>query len=186
MIPELAEVDQLYLQIQDYIDTPYQHWQSLTPAEAEDFKKELRDNQEETLRIHHLAATKLHNILSQASPTNVIEVFNEGSRVLRLGIGGHMISDFNEAYIPLMISEIKIGTSRLSSLFLQTLTDQLGLQIVPLIIESLDNRITQEQAIHSVDQLKLIEAIPKVHEIAQTGPSEIASIAQEILADFNA
>lgn len=179
MNPILNEINELYLQVQNYIDPLPEYLTKLTEQERLDYAG-MRD---ESSQIYNLALDKLRGVAPSLSPNEIIEGYTQGCRLLRRSLGGYMCHLFDRAYIPIMIQAIMNEESRTAWMFLQTLADQLGKEVAPLVLRSLDSKseLLREAALSVTGRLELVEAIPKVQVMTKDSDLEISSLAKSIL-----
>lgn len=192
MHPVLQEINELYLQIPHYIDPSPEYIESLNrqnevlKSQPDEHRRrwqlEFAGQRAECSRIYSLAIEKFEAVSSTLSPTEVIEAYKQGCNLLQRNLSGHMSHHFDEAYIPLMIQAVKSGEGHTAHLFLPILAQQLGRDIAPLAIESLDSQFTcvREAALSVVYQLELVEAVSKIRTMADQDP-EIAEMASNII-----
>jgi len=179
MNPKLKEVNDLYLQIQDYIDPTVEYLAGLT----EEQRLELESNADEHLRLYEIAIEKYREVAPALSPDEIIEGYKQGCRLLQRTLSGHMCYAFDKVYIPIMIQAVRNDEAHTAYLFVQSLADHLGKEIAPLVIEALDSEsaLTRERALAVVRQLELVEALPTVRGMVNDPYLEISYLAKDIL-----
>jgi hypothetical protein len=175
----LNEVNRLYLEIQNSIDPAPGYLDQLTAQERAAYMQRL----DAAKQIYHLALDKLRAVVSQLSLDEMIEGYTYGCRLLQRSLSGYMGRQFNVAYIPLMITSIRAGHVHTAETFLQVLADQLGKAAAPIVIESLDSQAPgiRQKALLVIEQLHLVEALPKVQALIRDPVKETALLAKQVL-----
>ena len=179
MNPILNEINQQYLQIQDYIDPLPGYLDQLAEQERAEYLKKSG----EALQTYHLALDKLRISVARLSPHEIIEGYTQGCRLLQRNLSGYMGEQFKQAYVPIMITAIRSEHTHTAWLFLQVLAEQLGVGAASIVTEALNSEAIgiREKALLITEQLSLIEAIPKLQKMRQDPVEEIASLAEQVL-----
>lgn len=179
----LREINDLYLQVQDYIDPAPDFMERLLNNDDPHALQEYREKIRWASDIYQHAHAKLVSICDSLSPIETIEGYGEGCRLLRKGLSGYMVSKFDRSYIPLMAQEIRNPESLTAFMFVQSLADQLGLEAAPIILDALkraDPRM-RERALVAIQQLAMIEAIPVIEPLIYDENELVATKAKDVL-----
>lgn len=179
----LEEVNELYLQIQGrYMDISPENKYSQTPEAQGEFANHLN----EYSRIYNLALEKFRIIAPNLSPAEIIEGYQQGCRLLQCNLSGDMCQNFDTVYIPTMVQAIKNNETHTSHMFLQALADQLGKEISPIVIETLNSEsaLMRETALSVAEQIKLLEAAPKIRMMINDVELDVAFLAKKIIASW--
>lgn len=181
MNPSLKEINAIYLQIQDYIDPSPEYFDQITDEQKLDFihkRKEYSQLYENTSRA-------LKALLDRLSSEDIVEGYQQGCRMLQIGLAGHMFRHFNEIYIPLMIDAVKKDERHTAPIFLRTLSlnvkdrDQIGL----LALTSLNSKWSSvlDAALAVIYDLRIVAALPKITDLANDPNTATAELAKNIL-----
>ena len=181
MNPSLKEINEIYLQIQDFIDPPLEYFDRITKEQRLDFV----NKRNEYLQKHENTLRKLQEILSRLSPGDIIEGYQHGCRMLQISLAGHMFRHFSEMYIPLMIDAIKKDNRHTAPIFLRALSvnTKNKEQIGSLALTSLNSQWQSviDAALSVVYELRVVAALPKIKEFAKGTDPAIAELAKNIL-----
>lgn len=179
MILELAEIDDMYKQIESILYPSFEYLASLSEEGIVEYKnqKEMAD------RVYKIAYEKFWSIASKLSATEIIEAYTEGSELLRGNIAGLIREHFDIVYVPLMIQAIKDG-DHYGYAFLVTLYNYLGKQVIPIIMISFSSKEKRirESALALARELDLTEAIPKIREMVMDLDEDISRSAIDTLS----
>lgn len=181
MNQSLKEINEIYLQIQDYIDPSPEYFDQITEEQKLDFikkRKEYSPQYEKTLHV-------LKALLERLSPKDIVEGYQQGCRMLQISLAGNMFRHFNEMYIPLMIDSIRKDERHTAPIFLRTLSvnfndkEQIGL----LALASLNSQWPSivEAALTVVYELRVSSALPKIRDLAKGPDLAMAELAKNIL-----
>ena len=176
MNKQLNEINSIYLKIQDYIDPTIDYISSLN----EDDWSEMQKNKESYGESYSIALEKLRLLLPKLSSKEIAEGCSSGCRLLQRNLSGYMAEHFHQEYIPSMIGAVKQPHLHTAWLFLQALANNIGKDITPLAVESLDIDGLTETALSVIDQLNIIEALPKVLHLTKSDNETIAFLANQI------
>ncbi len=176
MNKELEEVNSMYQEVQPYIDPTVDELKS----RSEVYQLELQTNNNKYGKVYSLAIEKLDLIFPRLSPNEIIEGYSEGCRLLQRSLSGYMANQFHSDYIPTMIDAVQRPDLHTAWIFLQALADNVGGDIFPLAVEALDTKELTETALNIVEQLNIVEALPKVKVLMSSEDDSIASLAAEI------
>jgi hypothetical protein len=184
MKQQLEEVNAMFLLVQDYIDPTVEHLEKITREEQLEYER----NAEKYLRAYNVAIAKYKEVAPSLSPSEIIEGFQQGCRLLQRSLGGWMCFHFDEAYIPIMTDSIRKNELHTAHLFLQALADRLGTEISSIAIDSLDSNsvLIRSTALAVVRQLGLVDAYAKVESLTNDSSNEIAYLAKQILEEWRA
>jgi hypothetical protein len=184
MKPELTKINDMYLQIEDVIhpSSVDSYLENLTKLGEDEFNERLK----EAKPIIELAIEQFRKISATLTPREVIEGFTEGSRILRANFVGHMWMHFDYAFTPTIVSTLRENYDYEGAyLLLGTLAKNLPKEdVIPIVLEALDanSRRTIEAAIGIVDDLKILEAIPKLQYLTTKSNPPVSEFAVEVLA----
>lgn len=177
--PELNEVNNIYLQIQDYMFPPFGYFEQLTTLEMAAWQAA----QPEAHSLYHKALDRFHEIYPKLSPNEIITAYQHGSRILQANLSGRIARDFDVKYIPLMQWAIRSGHSHTGPIFLTALARYTGENATSLIIESLDNPepSMRETALALVAELNLTDAVSQVRKCLNDPVRTVSSVAKRTL-----
>ena len=183
MKQQLEEINAMFLLVQDYIDPTVEDLEKITPEEQLEYER----NAETYLRIYNAALEKYKEAAPNLSPSEIIDGFQEGCRLLQRSLSGRMCYHFDEAYIPIMTESIRKNELHTAYLFLQALANHLGTEIKSIAIDSLDSNsvLIRSTALAVVRQLGMIDASVKVESLTRDSSDEVAYLAKQILKEWS-
>ena len=138
-----------------------------------------------SLQVYENANADLVQILPTMEPSEIIDTYHQSGRLLRQHLSGYMFRSNNDIYVPVMIEAISNDDEN-SYLFLMALRRYLDNRIIAAFLRGLDsaNSRTRDTALSLVYELRLIEAMDKVHQLEQDQIPMIAKFAEKCFIYF--
>jgi hypothetical protein len=176
MNQSLSKINEIYLEIQDYVDPLLD---DLIHMDRQLLDK-LKINRIEALDKYETTQKLVIELLPTLSRDEIIQGYMEGCRLLQRNLSGFMGKNYNKDYATVMENAIREGHYHTAWLFLQVLSDNSESNLMSLLEFSLRQKALQEVALGIVENLKLKELLPIIRELKDSQDDEINSIAQKV------
>jgi hypothetical protein len=164
----LAEINALYLQIEPLFDPSSDLMQSLEHLSDDDLRN-IQETKNDVLPIYRTALAMAQSLIPSLTPDEIIEGYQEGSRLLQRNLSGYMGVQWQVEYIPVMIAAIEQDHDHTAWIFLHILADKVGRDLALLYIKALDSQSSEvrEAALVVIDRLCLRESLIHVERLTR-------------------